>query len=530
MENTKRAIIDGKTFLGIEFGSTRIKAVLIDMKHNPIATGSHGWENKHENSLWTYSLDDIWIGLRDCYAKLVKDVAEKYNVGLEVIGGMGVSAMMHGYMAFDKEDNLLVPFRTWRNTITGEASSKLTKLFEFNIPQRWSVAHLYQAILNKEEHIKSIDHLTTLAGYIHTQLTGEKILGIGDASGVFPIDDNTHHYNSRMLNQFDKLTKENDISWSISDILPEILPAGKNAGTLSEQGARLLDPKGKLKAGIPFCPPEGDAGTGMVATNAVKQRTGNVSAGTSIFAMVVLEKALSKVYPEIDIVTTPAGDAVAMVHCNNCLGDMDAWVKLLGDAASLLGAEFDVNTLYSKLYNHALEGDEDCGKLLSYNYISGEHVTGFEEGCPLFVRTPNSNFNLSNFIRTHLYSACASLKIGIKILIEEEGVEVDSLTGHGGFFKQANIGRKVMSTAMDVPITTMATAGEGGPWGMAILAEYMINKNNENLADYLSNKVFADSESVTIKPVAKDVEGFNKFIKDYQACLAVEKVAVQNFK
>jgi sugar (pentulose or hexulose) kinase len=528
VQKIQNCIKSGDTYLGIELGSTRIKAVLIDKSHSQIASGGHNWENRFENGVWTYSLDDIWNGIRDCYAKLAADVQEKYEVKLETVGGIGVAAMMHGYVAFDKDDNLLVPFRTWRNTITGEASEKLTELFGFHVPQRWSIAHLYQAMLNGEKHVPDISFLTTLAGYIHWQLTGEKVLGIGDASGVFPIDDHTRQYDSTMMSKFDKLTEQ--YPWTLSDILPGILNAGEKAGALTEQGAKLLDPSGTLKAGITMCPPEGDAGTGMVATNSVRPRTGNVSAGTSVFAMIVLEKALTKVYPEIDMVTTPSGDAVAMVHCNNCTGDLDAWVKLLGEAAGLMGAQFDTKTLYNKLLNHGLEGKADCGGLVSYNYISGEHVTGLTEGRPLFTRTPGAEFSLANFIRTHLSSSCASLKIGMKILLEEEGAALDSITGHGGFFKDANVGQRIMAAAMGAPVTVMATAGEGGPWGMAILAAYMMNKQNESLPDYLSSRVFADNESSTVEPISEDIAGFEAFMERYQAGLAVEKAAVAALK
>ncbi len=518
------------TYLGIELGSTRIKAVLIDKAHSPVATGSHTWENRLEDGMWTYSLDDIWTGICDCYAKLAADVQDKYGMKLNTVGAIGVSAMMHGYMAFDKDGRQLVPFRTWRNTITGEASEKLTELFGFAIPQRWSIAHLYQAILNGEEHVKDLSFHTTLAGYIHWKLTGEKVLGIGDASGMFPIDDATRQYDKHMLAQFDALIADKKYPWTLTDILPGILPAGEQAGTLSEQGALLLDPTGTLGAGVPMCPPEGDAGTGMVATNSVRRRTGNVSAGTSVFAMIVLEKPLSKVYPEVDMVTTPSGDAVAMVHCNNCLGDLDAWVKLLGEAGQLLGARFDTKTLYSKLLTSALEADADCGGLLSYNYISGEHVTGFHEGRPLFMRMPEAQFSLSNFMRTHLYSACASLKIGMKILLEKEGAALDSITGHGGFFKDAYVGQRIMAAAMGAPVTVMATAGEGGPWGIAILAAYMQNKQGDTLPDYLSNRVFANSERATVKPDEADVAGFMTFMNRYQPGLAVEHAAVDTLQ
>ena len=525
IQSTKNALRNGETYLGIELGSTRIKAVLIDKAHSQIASGGHTWENRFEDGKWTYSLNDIWNGIRDCYAQLKADVSDKYGIVLESVGAVGVSAMMHGYMAFDKADNLLVPFRTWRNTITGEAAEKLTSLFGFNIPQRWSIAHLYQAMLNGEAHVKDISFLTTLAGYIHWQLSGEKVVGIGDASGMFPLDDATRVYDAGMMNQFDQLTKP--YPWKLADILPGILPAGEKAGTVSEAGAKLLDPTGTLKAGIPMCPPEGDAGTGMVATNSVRQRTGNISAGTSVFAMIVLEKALKDLHSEVDMVTTPSGDPVAMVHCNNCLGDLDAWVKLLGEAAELLGARFDTKTLYSKLLNEALTGDADCGGLLSYNYISGEHVTELEEGRPLFMRTPDASFSLADFMRTHLYSALASLKIGMKILLEDEGAAIDSITGHGGFFKDANVGLRMMAAAMGAPVTVMSTAGEGGPWGMAILAAYMINKQGETLPDYLSSRVFQGSERTTVEPDAADVQGYAAFMKRYEAGLDVERQAVR---
>ena len=519
-------ICGSKTYLGIELGSTRIKAVLIGLDHQQLASGSHTWENRLENGLWTYALDDIWTGIRDCYAKLCDDVRDQYGMQLETVGAIGISAMMHGYMAFDREGALLVPFRTWRNTNTGEASKQLAALFGFNIPHRWSIAHLYQAILNGEEHIPNIHFITTLAGYIHWQLTGEKVLGIGDASGMFPIDDAMHGYDVRMQQQFNKLIDDRPIPWTINGILPRVLSAGDNAGFLTAEGARLLDPTGVLRAGIPMCPPEGDAGTGMVATNSVRQRTGNVSAGTSVFAMMVLEKPLSKLYPEVDMVTTPSGDPVAMVHCNNFLSDIDAWVKLLGDAAKVLGAEFDINTLFSTLYNLALEGDADCGGLMVNNYISGEPITGFTDGRPLFMRTPEASFNLQNFMRAHLFSACASLKIGMDILFEEQ-VQIDSIIGHGGFFKVPGVGQRIMATALGTPVSVMATASEGGPWGMAILAEYMKNGRGERLADYLSEHVFVDTECSVVEPDSADETGFVMFMERYKASLAVERAAIE---
>ena len=515
-----------ETYLGIEFGSTRIKAVLIGMNHQQLASGSHNWENRLENGLWTYSLDDIWDGVRDCYVQLCADVWKRYGIKLETVGAIGISGMMHGYMAFDREGALLAPFRTWRNTNTGEASKQLTELFGFNIPHRWSIAHLYQAILNGEKHVSDIHYLTTLAGYIHWQLTGEKVLGIGDASGMFPIDDAMRGYDVRMQQQFKELTADRHFSWTIDRILPRVLSAGDNAGSLTAAGARLLDPTGVLKAGIPMCPPEGDAGTGMTATNSVRKRTGNISAGTSVFAMLVLEKPLSKVYPEIDMVTTPSGDPVAMVHCNNFLSDIDAWVKLLGDAARALGAEFDVDKLYNTLYTLALEGDADCGGLMANNYISGEPVTGFNDGRPLFMRTPEAGFNLPNFMRTHLSSACASLKIGMDILFEEQ-VKIDSIIGHGGFFKVPGVGQRIMAAALGAPVNVMATASEGGPWGMAILAAYMKNNGGESLADYLSGHVFADIECSAVRPDSADEAGFAAFMQRYKASLAVERAAVE---
>lgn len=528
MQDSKSAINSGDTYLGIELGSTRIKAVLINGKHEPIASGNHSWENRLVNRYWTYSLDDIWKGIRNCYSRLAIDIYEKYGIMLKTVGAIGISAMMHGYMAFDKEGKLLAPFRTWRNTCTGEAAGKLTELFKFNIPQRWSIAHLYQAVLNGEEHVPEIKYLTTLAGYVHWQLTGKKTLGTGDASGMFPIDDNTRQYDSRMLKAFDGLIADRGFEWKLSDILPGILPAGANAGVLTKEGASLLDPSGALEAGIPMCPPEGDAGTGMVATNSVRKRTGNVSAGTSVFAMAVLEKPLSRLYTEIDMVTTPSGDPVAMVHCNNFLGDIDAWAGLLGGAARALGAEFDTDKLYATLYNSALEGDADCGGLLNINYISGEHITGFEQGRPLFMRLPGAKLSLPNFMRTQLYSACASLKTGMDILFGEN-VKLDAMTGHGGFFKVPGVGQRIMAAALGAPVTVMATAGEGGPWGMAILAAYMKNNKGEEFADYLSERVFAGAECSSVKPDSADAAGFERFIERYKAGLVVEKAATEAF-
>ncbi|NRT79200.1 xylulokinase [Clostridium beijerinckii] len=531
MSNIKNAIINGKTVLGIELGSTRIKAVLIDENNTPIASGSHDWENKYVNNIWTYSLDDIWTGVQDSYKKMAEDVKEKYGVTIETIGAIGFSAMMHGYMVFNKEGELLVPFRTWRNTITEKASEELTKLFNYHIPQRWSIAHLYQAILNGEEHVADIDFQTTLEGYIHWKLTGEKVIGVGEASGMFPIDIDTKNYNARMIDQFDELVAPKNFSWKLGDILPKVLLAGENAGVLTEEGAKLLDVTGQLKAGIPFCPPEGDAGTGMVATNSIAKRTGNVSAGTSVFAMIVLEKELSKAYEEIDLVTTPTGNLVAMVHCNNCTSDLNAWVGLFKEFAEAFGVEVDMNKLFATLYNKALEGDSDCGGLLAYNYFSGEHITGFEEGRPLFVRSAESKFNLANFMRVHLFTSLGALKTGLDLLLKEEGVKVDEMLGHGGLFKTKGVGQKIMAAAIDAPVSVMETAAEGGAWGIAVLASYMINKDeNETLDDYLTNKVFAGQIGTKIDPDSKDVEGFNEFIKRYTSGLAIERTAIDSLK
>jgi sugar (pentulose or hexulose) kinase len=529
--NTQKAIESGKTALGIEFGSTRIKAVLIGEDHLPIASGSHEWENRYENGIWTYSLEDIWTGLQDCYRNLSNEVLEKYNTPLKSIGAIGFSAMMHGYMPFDQDGSLLVPFRTWRNTITGQAAEKLTDLFQFNIPQRWSIAHLYQAILNQETHIKDIRFLTTLEGYVHWKLTGQKILGVGEASGMFPIDSQTNSYDQRMVQQFNALLEAQNIPWKLQDILPKVLLAGEIAGTLTKEGAKLLDPAGTLQAGIPLCPPEGDAETGMVATNSVAVRTGNVSAGTSVFAMIVLEKALSKVYPEIDIVTTPTGKHVAMVHSNNCTSDLNAWVDLFQEFTQALGVEVGQSKLFEMLYKQALTGEADAGGLLAYNYLSGEHITHLEEGRPLFVRTPESRFTLANFMRANLFSALGALKIGMDILFEQEKVQIDQILGHGGFFKTEKVGQKIMAAAMNVPVSVMATAGEGGAWGIALLASYMLQKTtNETLEAYLSEKVFAGQTGTTIAPDPADVAGFMAFMKRYQEGLVIERTAVETLK
>ena len=523
----KETIQSGKAILGIEFGSTRIKGILIDEDHNPIAQGSHTWENQLVDGLWTYSIDDIWSGLQDCYAHLRADVQTKYGVEIENLAAMGVSAMMHGYMPFNAAGDLLVPFRTWRNTNTGKAAAELSELFNFNIPLRWSISHLYQAILNGEPHVKDITFITTLAGYIHWQLTGEKVLGIGDASGMLPIDPETKNYDKTMLRKFRDTIAHYNFPWDIEEILPRVLMAGEKAGTLTDEGAHRIDPSGHLRAGVPLCPPEGDAGTGMTATNAVKQRTGNVSAGTSSFSMIVLEHNLSKPYQSIDIVTTPDGSPVAMVHCNNCTSDINAWAKLFGDFASINGKDLDANQLFTSLFNVALKGDADCGGLVTYNYISGEPVTGLAEGRPIVVRGANDNFTLANFMRASLYGAVAVLKIGNDILLKDEKVSVDRITGHGGFFTTPVVGQRVLAAALNLPISVMKTAGEGGPWGMAILASYLVNGNGENLADYLDNNVFAGNTGTEVKPDPADVEGFEKYIQNYKKGLEIEKAAVK---
>ena len=529
MSDVKNTIANGKAVLGIEFGSTRIKAVLVDENNMPIASGDHDWENRLENGVWTYTLEDIWTGLQDCYQKMTEDVKEKYGVAVEKLAAIGFSAMMHGYLAFDKEGNLLVPFRTWRNTITQEASEALTKVFNFHVPQRWSIAHLYQAILNGEEHVPQVDFFTTLDGYIHWQLTGEKVLGVGSASGMFPIDSTIKDYDKAMIQKFDELVAPKGFPWKLEHLLPKVLLAGDKAGVLTEEGAKKLDPTGTLQAGCPLCPPEGDAGTGMVATNSVKQRTGNVSAGTSVFAMIVLEKALKRVHEEIDMVTTPSGDAVAMVHCNNCTSDLNAWVNIFKEFAEAFGMKVDMNDLFGTLYNKALEGDADCGGLMSYNFFAGEPVVGLDEGRPLFVRMPDSKFNLANFMRANLYASLEVLKVGMDILLKEEKVAVDEILGHGGLFKTKGVGQSILAAALDTPVSVMETAGEGGPWGMALLASYMLNKeSDETLAHYLSEKVFAGNKGTSMDPDPEDVKGFETFIERYKKGIAIEKAALEN--
>ncbi|MDO4649499.1 MAG: FGGY-family carbohydrate kinase [Eubacteriales bacterium] len=525
----KQAILEKRTALGIEFGSTRIKAVLVDDKNAPIASGGHEWENRYENGIWTYSLEDIWTGIQDCYQELKKDVKEKYDLELTEIGAFGISAMMHGYMPFNKEGELMVPFRTWRNNITGEASEKLTELFQYNIPQRWSIAHLYQAILNGEEHVKDIDYITTLEAYVHWKLTGRRIQGIGDAAGMFPIDMETRDYHQRMVDQFDELVKPYGFSWKLRDIMPEVKVAGEEAGFLTEEGAKLLDVSGALKPGVPMCPPEGDAGTGMVATNSVAKRTGNVSAGTSVFAMIVLEKELAKLHREIDMVTTPSGDLVAMAHSNNCTSDLNGWVSLFHEVLETMGVKADIGEVYGNLYRKAMEGDPDCGGLLSYCYYSGEHMTGFTEGRPLFARSPESRFTLANFMRNNLYTCFGAMRVGLNILFEEENVKVDRLLGHGGIFKTKGVAQQILADAVNAPVSVMETAGEGGAWGIAILASYLVNKKDgESLEEYLDKEVFAGQKGSVCDPTPEGVEGFNRYMENYLKGLSIEKAAVDS--
>ena len=526
--DAKRTIENGKAVLGIEFGSTRIKAVLIDEDHVPIAQGSYEWENQLVDGLWTYSKEIIWFGLQQCYADLRTDVKKRYDVEIEHLASIGISAMMHGYMPFDKEGLLLVPFRTWRNTNTGPAAAELSKLFVYNIPLRWSISHLYQAILNGEEHVPQIAYFTTLAGYIHWKLTGEKVLGVGDASGMLPVDPTTGDYRTDMVEKFEKLVAPKGFPWKLSDILPKVLSAGEPAGCLSEIGAKRLDISGHLQAGVPLCPPEGDAGTGMVATNAVRPRTGNVSAGTSSFSMIVVEKELSKPNEMIDMVTTPDGNLVAMVHCNNCTSELNAWVKMIREYQQLLGPIEDKHDIYRILFKHALEGDPDCGGLVAFNYVSGEPVTGFAEGRPLFVRSANDNFTLANFMRAQLYGALVVLKIGNDVLFREENVQVDRITGHGGLFKTPVVGQRILAAALNSPISVMETAGEGGAWGIAILASYLVNNGGKlALPDFLDKIVFAGNTGTEIAPDPADVAGFEAYLANYKAAFPIERAAVE---
>lgn len=526
-QTIQKEILQGDLVLGIELGSTRIKSVLVGRDHKPVAVGSYQWENRLENGIWTYPLEEVWTGLQESYGSCVKSVEEKYGCGVEKLACIGISAMMHGYLVFDREDRLLVPFRTWRNTITKEAAEKLTELFEYNIPQRWNIAHLYQAILNGEEHVCRIASMMTLDSYVHWQLTGRKVTGIGDASGMFPIDIHSLNYDEEMIRKFNCLDEVRQLPWKLEELLPRPLTAGEDAGTLTERGARMLDPSGFLKPGCRLCPPEGDAQTGMMATNSVKTRTGNISAGTSDFAILVLEREPSKVYPEIDLVTSPTGKLAANIHSNNFTSDINAWTGVFKEFAEGLGCRIGMDELYAFLYQKALEGEKDCGGLLSYNYYSGEGITKLDSGMPLIVRTPDSRLNLKNLMRTHLFSAMATLKIGMDIITEKEGMQFDRIMGHGGFFKTEFVGQKLMAAAFDMPITVMKTANEGGAWGIALLAQYAISGQEKSLEEWIDQEVFGDEKGVTVEPDEADVNGFRTFIARYKRGLSIEREAAE---
>lgn len=522
----KEIIAGGNAVLGIEFGSTRIKSVLIDADHNVIASGSHEWENALVNGVWTYSEDAIRHGLQDSYADLRKNVMEQYGIPLKKLSAIGLSAMMHGYLPFDAEMKLLTPFRTWRNTMTGEAAEKLTEAFSFNMPQRWSLTHLYQAVLNSEAHVPDIRFITTLAGWAHYWLTGEKVLGIGDASGIMPVDSSLMDYDPSLIDTFDRLVAEKHYPWKLRDILPRALPAGACAGTLTAEGVLILDPTGDLQPGCPVCPPEGDAGTGMTATNSVRPRTGNVSAGTSIFSMIVLEKPLSKVYPEIDVVTTPAGQQVAMVHCNSCSSDINAWISLFREFGQVMGVEFSTGDIFTRLFKEAMKGAPDCGGLVSFNYLAGEPVTGVPEGRPMFLRLPDAKMSLANFMRTQIYASMETLKAGMDIMAREN-VPIDRVYGHGGLFKTEGVAQNLLAAAIHAPVTVMETAGEGGAWGIALLADYMLHSGGLALEDYLDQRVFAGMNQKTVAPDPKDEAGFDAYMKRFLACIPAQIAAAQ---
>ena len=526
----KDCIQNGNAILGIEFGSTRIKAVLIDEEHRVIASGSHDWENDYINGIWTYSREEILDGLQHCYADLKKNVQEQYKISLHALAGLGISAMMHGYLPFDEKMQLLTPFRTWRNTITAQAAEALTEVFSFNMPQRWSLSHLYQAVLNEEDHVASVRYLTTLAGWVHYLLTGEKVIGIGDASGMMPVDSKTLTYDAGMVQKFDELVSGKRYPWRLADILPRVLVAGESAGFLTEEGALLLDPAGDLKPGCPLCPPEGDAGTGMAATNSVRERTGNVSAGTSIFSMIVLEKPLSRVYPEIDIVTTPSGNPVGMVHCNSCTSDINAWVSLFMEFSSMMGVDLKISDVYTKLFRKSLEGAKDCGGIVSFNYYAGEPVTGTDEGRPMLIRKPDADFSLANFMRAQIYASMETLKVGMQIM-NQENVRIDQVFGHGGLFKTPGVAQNYLAAAIHAPVTVMETAGEGGAWGIALLADYLVHKNSdESLEDYLDQKVFSGMKQTTVQPDQEDMDGFDNYIAAFLSCLPAQKEAAASFR
>ena len=523
-------IKNGTAILGIEFGSTRIKSVLIDKDHKVLASGSHEWENDYTDGIWTYSETAILNGLRSSYADLKKNVESRFHIKLTKIGALGISAMMHGYLPFNSRMELLVPFRTWRNTITGPASEKLTELFSFNMPQRWSLSHLYQAVINDEPHVKDISFLTTLAGWIHYLLTGRKVLGIGDASGMMPIDSETKDYNAFMVKAFDSLIADKHYPWKLADILPKVLCAGDDAGFLTAEGAALLDQSGELEPGCPLCPPEGDAGTGMAATNSVRERTGNVSAGTSIFSMIVLEKPMNHVYPEIDIVTTPTGKQVGMVHCNSCTSDINAWVSLFREFADLIGLKTDAGETFTKLFQKSLEGDADCGGLVNFNYLAGEPVTGLTEGRPMFIRLPDAALTLANFMRAQIYASMETLKYGMEIL-NRENVSIDCVYGHGGLFKTQGVGQNYLAAAIHAPVTVMETAGEGGAWGIALLADYLVyHGTDESLEDYLQNRVFTGMKQITVSPDPQIEAGFTRYMERFINCIPAQKAAAEYFR
>ncbi len=529
MKEIKQLIENGETTIGIEFGSTRIKAVLIDAQGKILAVGIHNWENRLENVFWTYSEQDIWQGLQATYLDLKTAVKTKYDVVLQKVKSIGISAMMHGYLPFDKSGNLLTPFRTWRNNTTAQSADILTQQFHYNIPQRWSIAHLYQAILNDEPHTTQIDYITTLAGYVHWKLTGEKVLGIGDASGMFPIDISTASYRKDLLNTFEQLISPYQFSWKLQSILPTVLKAGEIAGTLTTEGAKLLDPSGHLQAGIFFCPAEGDAGTGMVATNSIRETTGNISAGTSAFAMVVLNRELSKVYKDIDLVTTPTGKLVAMAHSNNCTSDLNAWFNLFSQNLSAFGVGHSMDQLYEVLLSQALKGKMNCGNLLSYGFVSGEHSVGLSQGCPIFVHPTNAEFNLANFIRVHLYSAFGAMKLGMDILTKEENVEVTQLLAHGGIFKTKGIAQQILASALNIPIALMETASEGGAWGISLLANYLNEaQSGLSLEDYLSQRIFLNNPLSITEPDIEEHEGYEQFIQQYKKGIAIVQQAISS--
>ncbi len=519
-------LAQGQAIVGIEMGSTRIKAVVIGPDHAPIASGGFGWENKLANGVWTYDLDEVWTGLQACFADLQKNLQARYGVRLRRAKALGISGMMHGYLAFDAGDRLLTPFRTWRNNITGPASEALTALFDYPIPQRWSIAHLYQAILNGEEHVGRLARLTTLAGYVHQRLTGQNLMGIGEASGMFPMDIAAHDFHAGFAAQFDAHVRNRGFAWKLRDLLPTVCRAGEPAGVLTGEGAKLLDPTGELEAGLPLCPPEGDAGTGMVATNSVEVRTGNVSAGTSVFAMLVLEKELSRAHHEIDLVTTPDGKLVGMAHANNCTSDFNAWMGLFAEAAKALGAQVSTDELFTLFKRMALEGEADCGGLLSYGYVSGEHVTGFGEGRPVFARSSDSRFTLANFVRAHLFSALCALRAGVDVLVQEEKVAIDEIRGHGGFFKTPGVGQRIMAAALKVPVSVLATAGEGGAWGIALLAAYMVREQRGQTLPAFLQQVFGGDMGEAVPPDPSDVEGFERYYQRYRKGLEIERAAV----